>query len=73
MIYEGLFVSLDEFLQILCIKAVWWIEKKRGYELETVLNSTFCYDLRIKELPTLSHQPVSMTRCRGQRYTEYTR
>ena len=39
-----------------------------GYELATVLISSFCYDLHIKELPTLSHQPVSMTHCRGQRY-----
>ena len=30
-------------------------------------NDLSCYDLRIKELPTLSHQPVSMARCRGQR------
>ena len=37
-----------------------------GYELATVLISSFCYDLHIKELPTLSHQPVSMTHCRGQ-------
>ena len=27
-------------------------------------------DLRIKELPTQSHQPVSMAHCRGQRYIE---
>ncbi|MBQ9279674.1 MAG: hypothetical protein IJ215_01315, partial [Clostridia bacterium] len=32
-----------------------------------------CCDLRIKELPTLSHQPVSMARCRWQRYIENTR
>ena len=40
-----LFVTLQEFSAFLCIKAVWGIEKKLGYELETVLNSTFCYEL----------------------------
>ena len=39
------FVTLEEFAGFLCIKAVWRIEEKRGYDLETVLNSTFCYDL----------------------------
>ena len=29
----------------LCIKAVWGIEEKLGYELATVLNSTFCYEM----------------------------
>ena len=38
-------VTLEEIAAILCIKAVWGIEEKLGYELETVLNSTFCYKL----------------------------
>ena len=38
-------VTLQEFSAFLCIKAVWGIEEKLGYELETVLNSTFCYKL----------------------------
>ena len=40
-----LFVTLQEFSAFLCIKAVWGIEGKWGYELATVLNSTFCYEL----------------------------
>ena len=40
-----LFVTLQEFSAFLCIKAVWEIEEKLGYELATVLNSTFCYVL----------------------------
>ena len=39
------FVTLQEFSAFLYIKAVWGIEEKLGYELETVLNSTFCYKL----------------------------
>ncbi len=39
------FVTLQEFLAFLYIKAVWGIEGKWGYELETVLNSTFCYEM----------------------------
>ena len=39
------FVTLQEFSAFLCIKAVWEIEEKLGYELATVLNSTFCYKL----------------------------
>ena len=42
------------------------IERNLGYELATVLISSFCRDLLIKELLTLSHQPVSMTLCRGK-------
>ena len=38
-------VTLQEFSAFLCIKAVWGIEEKLGYELETVLNSTFCYEM----------------------------
>ena len=40
-----IFVTLQDFSAFLCIKAVWGIEEKLGYELETVLNSTFCYVL----------------------------
>ena len=39
------FVTLQDFSAFLCIKAVWEIMEKLGYELETVLNSTFCYEL----------------------------
>ena len=46
------FVTLDK------ITTVRRIEKNLGYELATVLISSFCRDLHIKELPTLSHQPV---------------
>ena len=42
------FVTLERFLAFLCIKAVWGIEGKWGYDLETVLNSTFCYELHSK-------------------------
>ena len=37
---------MEEIAEFLCIKAVWRIEEKQGYELATVLNSTFCYKLR---------------------------
>ena len=43
--FSRLFVTLEEFAGFLCIKAVPRIEKKSGYELETVLHSTFCYKL----------------------------
>jgi hypothetical protein len=43
--------------------AVRRIEKNLGYELATVLISSFCHDLLVNELPTLSHQPVSMAHC----------
>ena len=33
------------FYECLQIKAVWGIEGKAGYELETVLNSTFYYEM----------------------------
>ena len=39
------FVTLEGFAGFLCIKAVWGIEEKLGYELATVLNSIFCYKL----------------------------
>ena len=45
MFFSRLFVTLEEISAFLCIKAVWGIEEKLGYELATVLNSTFCYKL----------------------------
>ena len=35
------FVTLEEFSAFLYIKAVWGIEENLGYDLATVLNSTF--------------------------------
>ena len=49
-----LFVTLEEFAGFLYIKAVWEIEEKLGYELATVLNSTFCYKLHPLELCSLA-------------------
>ena len=43
--FSRFFVTLQEFLAFLYIKAVWEIEEKLGYELATVLNSAFCYKL----------------------------
>ena len=43
--FTRFFVTLQEFSAFLCIKAVWGIEEKLGYELETVLISAFCYKL----------------------------
>ena len=43
--FSRFFVTLEEIAGFLCIKAVWGIEGKWGYELATVLNSTFCYKL----------------------------
>ena len=45
MICHIFFVTLEDFSAFLCIKAVWGIEENLGYELATVLNSTFCYEL----------------------------
>jgi hypothetical protein len=39
------FVTLEEIAGFFYIKAVWRIEEIAGYDLETVLNSTFCYKL----------------------------
>ena len=65
--YQVFFVSLERKAILLYIKAVRRIEKKRGYELATVLNSTFCYELHSKNS---RHRAISrfMTRCRVQRY-----
>ena len=66
MFFSRLFVTLEEISAFLCIKAVWGIEEKQGYDLETVLNSTFCYKLLnalgfaaslVEEHLMLSHQP----------------
>ena len=43
--FQKLLVTLQDFSAFLCIKAVWGIEENLGYELATVLNSTFCYEL----------------------------
>ena len=48
------FVTLQEFSAFLYIKAVWGIEENQGYELATVLNSTFCYKLHPLELCSLA-------------------
>ena len=49
------------------------MEEELGLRIGNLLTSVFCRDLLIKELPTLSHQPVSMAHCQGQRYIENTR
>ena len=61
------FVSLERKAILLYLKAVRRIERNWGYELETVLNSTFCYKLHSKNS---RHRAISrfMTRCRVQRY-----
>ena len=64
---EKFAVTLQEFVGFLCIKAVWGIEEKQGYDLETVLNSTFCYKL----LSMSTRRWVTsrfMTQLRVQRY-----
>ena len=38
------FVTLEEFSAFL-LKAVWGIDENLGYDLATVLNSTFCYEM----------------------------
>ena len=54
----GFFVTFQEFSAFLCIKAVWRIEEKLGYELATVLNSMCCYKLP-KRAPDSEPPPVS--------------
>lgn len=39
------FVTLSEIAIFLYIKAVWEMEEKSGYDLETVLPSPNCYKL----------------------------
>ena len=41
LLSRRIFVTLQDFSAFLCIKAVWGIEGKWGYDLATVLNSTF--------------------------------
>jgi len=41
MFFPRFFVTLQEFSAFLYLKAVWGIERKWGYDLATVLNSTF--------------------------------
>ena len=45
--FPRFFVTLERFAGFLYIKAVWGIEEKLGYELATVLNSTF-FHLKVK-------------------------
>ena len=48
MAIDVFFVTLQEFSAFLYLKAVWGIKRKWGYDLATVLNSTFCYKLHSK-------------------------
>ena len=66
LFFSRFFVTLLEIAFFLYIKTVWGIEGKWGNDLDTVLNSTFCYKLLnalgfaaslVEEHPTLSHQP----------------
>jgi len=43
--FTRFFVTLQDFSAFLCIKAVWGIEENLGYEMATVLDSTFCYEM----------------------------
>ena len=52
------FVTLEEIAEFLYIKAMQRIEKIQGYDLETVLNSMFCYKLP-KRAPDSEPPPVS--------------
>ena len=40
-LFRSFFVTLEEISAFLYIKAVWGIDENLGYELATVLNSTF--------------------------------
>ena len=53
-----LFVTLERFAGFLYIKAMQRIEKFWGYDLETVLNSLFCYKLP-ERAPDSEPPPVS--------------
>ena len=66
-LFQIFFVSLERKAILLYIKAVWRIEKNRGYELATVLNSSFCYELHSKN-SRLWATSRSMAHCRLQRY-----
>ena len=60
---------MEEFAIFLYIKAVPRIEKNWGYDLATVLNSTFCYKLHSMN-SDFEPPAFSMTRCRLQRYNK---
>lgn len=64
--FTRFFVTLEEFAGFLYIKAMQRIEKFWGYDLETVLNSTFCYKLHQRP-PDDESPAVSMTlaECKG--------
>ena len=51
-------VTLEDIAGFLCIKAMQRIEKIQGYDIETVLNSMFCYKLP-KRAPDSEPPPVS--------------
>ena len=53
-LFRSFFVTLEEISAFLYIKAVWGIDENLGYELATVLNSTFCYKLHPLELCSLA-------------------
>jgi len=59
-------VTLEEFAGFLYIKAMQRIEKFPGYDLETVLNSMFCYKFP-KRAPDSEPPPVSwlIIECKG--------
>ena len=64
--YGRFFVTLEEFAGFLCIKAMQGIEKILNYDIETVLNSMFCYKLPIRA-PDFEPPPVSwfIVGCKG--------
>ncbi len=68
-LFHLVFVTLEEFAIFLCIKAVPRIEKNWGYDLETVLNSTFCYKLHSMN-SDFEPPAFSMTLFRVQRYNK---
>jgi hypothetical protein len=49
---------LEEFAELLYIKAMQRIEKIQGYDIATVLNSMFCYKLP-ERAPDSESPPVS--------------
>ena len=61
------FVTLEEIAGFLYIKAMQRIEIIQGYDLETVLNSMFCYKLP-ERAPDSEPPPVSwlVVGCKGR-------
>ena len=57
---------MEEFAGFLCIKAIQKIEDLEGYDLETVLDTMFCYNLS-KRAPDSEPPPVSWLAV-GSRY-----